>query len=199
MRQEVGPAITRRSVSSEGCRGQWLPSLAGSWWHWHRSWWRWRPRYASTWVLLRNWKTFLCVFFLQYSAWTSPTRCTSPFAKALVATHHSPIVCRFAAGSGAGGSRSRAGSRCPRPNPELVIEKPDRQPAARGWVRCRRIEEPGRQPKTKLKLVPALGNRETGAAAGDPRLGLRPCRGIEEPKRQPAHSGDFSDLAWINS
>ena len=59
-----------------------------------------------------------------------------------LATHHSPIVCRSAAGSGAGdrGARPAAGS--PRPNPELGIEKPDRQPAARGCVRCRRIEEP---------------------------------------------------------
>ena len=34
-----------------------------------------------------------------------PTRRTLPFANALVATHHSPIVCRFAAGSGAGDRR----------------------------------------------------------------------------------------------
>ena len=73
---------------------------------------------------------------------------TPPFANALVVTHHSPIVCRFAAGSGAGdrGAGPAAGGQ--RPNPELGIEKPDRQPAARGCVRCRRIEEPGRQPET---------------------------------------------------
>ena len=56
---------------------------------------------------------FFAVFFLQNSAWTPPTRRTPPFANALVATHHSPIVCRFAAGSGAGdrGAGPAAGSR----------------------------------------------------------------------------------------
>ena len=52
-------------------------------------------------------------FFFQDSAWTPPTRRTPPFANALVATHHSPIVCRFAAGSGAGdqGAGPAAGAR----------------------------------------------------------------------------------------
>ena len=91
---------------------------------------------------------FFAVFFLQNSAWTPPTRRTPPFANALVATQHSPIVCRFAAGSGAGDRGAGPAAGGPRPNPELGIEKPDRQPAARCWVRCRRIEEPGRQPET---------------------------------------------------
>ena len=82
-------------------------------------------------------------FFLQDSAWTPPTRRTPPFANALVATHHSPIVCRFTAGSGAGDRGAGPAAGGPRPNPELRIEKPDRRPAARGCVQCRRIEEPG--------------------------------------------------------
>ena len=88
-------------------------------------------------------------FFFQDSAGTPPTRCTPPFANALVATHHSPIVCRFPAGSGAGDRGAGPAAGGPRPKPELGIEKPDRQPAARGWVRCRRIKEPpGRQLET---------------------------------------------------
>ena len=87
-------------------------------------------------------------FFFPDSAWTPPTRRTPPFANALVATHHSPIVCRFAAGSGAGDRGAGPAAGGPRPKPELGIEKPDRQPVARGCVRCRRIEESGRQPET---------------------------------------------------
>ena len=51
-------------------------------------------------------------------------------------------LCRFAAGSGAGDRGVGPAAGGPRPNPELGIEKPDGQPAARGCVRCRRIEEP---------------------------------------------------------
>ena len=85
-----------------------------------------------------------------------------------VATHHSPIVCRFAAGSGAGDRGAGPAAGGPRPNPELGIEKPDRQPAARGCVRCWRIEEPAAGDITKA-----------GSGAAE----------IEEPERQPVARG----------
>ena len=90
---------------------------------------------------------FFAVFFPD-SAWTPSTRRTPPFANALVATHHSLIVCRFPAGSGAGDRGAGPAAGGPRPNPELGIEKAG--PAAGG-----------------PRLCPVSEDRRAGAAAGD--------------------------------
>ena len=92
---------------------------------------------------------FLCSFFFKIQLGRRP-----PDALCRLLTLWWPLttrrlyVYRFTAGSGAGDRGAGPAAGGPRPNPELRIEKPDRQPTARGCVQCRRIEEPGWQPET---------------------------------------------------
>ena len=116
-------------------------------------------------------------FFFFNSAWTPPTRRTPPFANALVATHHSPIV------------YLHVGSQL---DPVLGIEEPGRKPApatksgagdreagpAAGGTRLGPVPEDRRAGAAARDITKAgsgAGESRNRSGSRDPRLGPRPC------------------------